>query len=137
MARKIKNVENIITSKVGRRKTATANVYIKKGTGNIVINKKTIDKYFPSNIFKEEILKPLILLNCADKYDLCVNVKGGGFRGQSEAIRLGISRNLADVNEEYRLALRKAGLLTRDDRSVESKKPGLKKARKETQFRKR
>jgi len=130
---------------IGRRKSASATVYLKAGgTGKIEISKrgkkekKSLDEYFTNSLFnKKEVLKPLELLNKKNDCDLKIRVKGGGTTGQLEAIRLGIAKALLEVSPEYRTTLKGFGLLTRDPRKVERKKIGLKKARKATQYSKR
>ena len=126
-----------MTNNSGRRKAAVARVYLKEGKGQITVNKKPIDQYFPLEWRRNSIVAPLSLTENAQNYDIMVNVSGGGISGQAEAIRLGISKALVDINEEYKSALRQAGFMTRDSRVVERKKPGQKKARKRFQFSKR
>lgn len=122
----------------GRRKKAVARVrVIANGTGEIVINQKDIDEYFDFETLKYIVRQPLELLKITSKYDVYVNVKGGGFTGQAGAIRQGLSRALLKVDESFRGPLKKAGFLTRDARKKERKKYGLKKARKAPQFSKR
>ena len=122
----------------GRRKSSVARVYMKSGSGKIVINNRDIDNYLGNHeVAKMIIRQPLVLLELDGKYDLKINVDGGGITGQSGAIRLGIARALVDLNEENRSPLRQAGMLTRDPRKVERKKVGLRKARKKPQFSKR
>lgn len=121
----------------GRRKSSVARVYLVPGTGKITINKEDIDKYFGLETLKVVVRQPLELTGTLDKFDVLVNVKGGGYTGQAGAIRHGISRALLEVDEEYRPALKKAGFLTRDPRMKERKKYGLKKARRAPQFSKR
>lgn len=123
--------------KIGRRKTSVARVYLKPGTGNIKVNGKDAKEYFSTDVLVYKLNQPFALTETVEQYDVTVNVFGGGITGQAEAIRLGISRALCEVNAEYRLALKPAGLLTRDARIVERKKPGQKKARKRFQFSKR
>lgn len=122
---------------VGRRKAAIARVYVKNGSGKITINDRTLETYFPVAVIRNKVLEPLAELEALDKYDIKVNVSGGGFKGQAEAIRLGIARSLVKENVEVKPALKKKGLMTRDARVVERKKPGLRKARKSDQFSKR
>ena len=122
---------------IGRRKSAVARVYVSEGTGKITINKKDLNDYFPSPILQYVVKQPLNLLNVADKYDVKVNLDGGGFTGQSQALRLAIARALVKINEEDKKALRAQGFLTRDSREVERKKPGRPKARRRFQFSKR
>ncbi|KIR02983.1 SSU ribosomal protein S9p (S16e) [Lachnospiraceae bacterium TWA4] len=121
----------------GRRKTSVARVYLVPGTGNITINKRTLDEYFGLETLKVVVRQPLTATETLDKYDVLVNVHGGGFTGQAGAIRHGISRALLKVDAEYRPTLKKAGFLTRDPRMKERKKPGLKAARRAPQFSKR
>ena len=120
---------------IGRRKSAVARVYLKtEGTGKITINKKDITEYFPSAILQYVVKQPLNLLEVAEKYDIKVNLDGGGFTGQSQALRLAIARALVKVNEEDKKNLKDHGFLTRDSRAVERKKPGQPKARRRFQF---
>ena len=121
----------------GRRKTSVARVYLTPGTGNIVINKRNIDEYFGLETLKVTVRQPLVATETADKFDVMVNVYGGGFTGQAGAIRHGISRALLKADAEYRPVLKKAGFLTRDPRMKERKKYGLKAARRAPQFSKR
>lgn len=122
---------------IGRRKAAVARVFVKEGTGKIVINKRDLENYFPSSILQFIVKQPLNTLNVADKYDIRINLDGGGYKGQSEAARLGVARALVKINPEDKAALRAAGFMTRDPRVVERKKPGRPKARKRFQFSKR
>ena len=122
---------------VGRRKKAVARVRLVAGEGKIVINKRDIETYFPSSILRFIVKQPLTTLDCAEKYDIFVNLDGGGYKGQSEALRLAIARALVKINPEDKSALRKEGFMTRDPREVERKKPGQPKARKRFQFSKR
>ena len=122
---------------IGRRKAAVARVIVTEGTGKIVINKRDLENYFPSSILQFIVKQPLNTLNVADKYDIRINLDGGGYKGQSEAARLGIARALVKINAEDKPALRAAGFMTRDPRVVERKKPGQPKARKRFQFSKR
>ena len=121
----------------GRRKSSIARVYLVPGTGKIIINKKDMEEYFGLDTLKLIVKQPLVLTETSDKYDVLVNVHGGGFTGQAGAIRHGISRALLQVDAEYRPALKKAGFLTRDPRMKERKKYGLKAARRAPQFSKR
>tara|TARA_Y100001947_G_scaffold11388_1_gene8705 strand:- start:379 stop:771 length:393 start_codon:yes stop_codon:yes gene_type:complete len=121
----------------GRRKTSSARVYLKKGKGNISVNDRKLDEYFGRKVAQMLVMQPLELLDLSEKIDVNVKVKGGGSFGQAGAIRHGISRALTSYDEEFRPQLKKAGLLTRDPRRVERKKPGLVKARKSKQFSKR
>ena len=122
---------------VGRRKTSTARVYLRPGTGQVVVNKRPMEGYFALAWRRKALLDPFKVTETSDQFDVLVNVKGGGLTGQAEAIRLGISRALLQFNEDYRKALRDAGYLTRDSRMVERKKYGQPKARKRFQFSKR
>jgi len=121
----------------GRRKTSVARVRLVPGNGNITINDRSIDEYFDYETLKVIVREPLVLTETLDKYDVLVNVKGGGFTGQAGAIRHGIARALLKADEGLRPILKKAGLLTRDPRMKERKKYGLKKARRAPQFSKR
>ena len=121
----------------GRRKSSIARVYLVPGTGNITINKRNIDNYFGLETLKMVVRQPLAATETADKFDVLVNVHGGGTTGQAGAIRHGISRALLQADAEYRPVLKKAGFLTRDPRMKERKKPGLKAARRAPQFSKR
>ena len=122
---------------VGRRKAAVARVILKEGNGQITINHRALDVYFPSSILQYIVKQPLNLLEVADKYDIRVNLDGGGYKGQAEALRLAIARALVKVNPDDKAILRKHGFMTRDPRAVERKKPGRPKARKRFQFSKR
>ncbi len=122
---------------VGRRKTATARVYLRPGTGKVVVNKRPMEGYFSLAWRRKTLLDPFKVTETSDQFDVLVNVKGGGLTGQAEAIRLGVSRALLLFNEEFRKPLRDAGYLTRDPRMVERKKYGQPKARKRFQFSKR
>ncbi len=122
---------------LGRRKAAVARIYVTEGTGKITINKRDLTEYFPSSILQFVVKQPLTLLDVAEKYDIKVNLNGGGFTGQSQALRLAIARALVKINAEDKSALRKAGFITRDSRVVERKKPGQPKARRRFQFSKR
>jgi len=121
----------------GRRKTATARVFLTKGTGTITINKRTLDNFFGREVARMIVQQPLELVALKDKFDVMVTVKGGGSFGQAGAIRHGITRALMEYDGELRPTLRKAGFVTRDARAVERKKVGLRKARKRPQFSKR
>ena len=121
----------------GRRKKSIARVYIVPGKGNITINNRDIDDYFGLETLKVIVRQPLVATDTTEKYDVKVNVKGGGYTGQAGAIRHGIARALLKVDEEFRPTLKKAGYLTRDPRMKERKKYGLKKARRAPQFSKR
>jgi small subunit ribosomal protein S9 len=122
---------------VGRRKEAVARVYVSKGTGNITVNNKEYKNYFPIMYLQNQVELPLKTIEAMDQFDVVVNVQGGGPKGQAEAIKMGISRALCEVNPEYRPMLKKQHLLTRDSRSVERKKFGKAKARRSFQFSKR
>ena len=122
---------------LGRRKSAIARIIVSEGTGKITINKKDLAVYFPSSILQYVVKQPLNKLGVTEKYDIRVNLTGGGFTGQSQALRLAIARALVKINEEDKKALRSEGFLTRDRRAVERKKPGRPKARKRFQFSKR
>ncbi|MBP1621523.1 MAG: ribosomal protein [Acidobacteria bacterium] len=121
----------------GRRKTAVARVYLRPGTGAITVNRREFDIYFPNRVLKMVIRQPLLITETADKFDLKINVAGGGMAGQAGAIRHGISRALLEFNPELRKRLKTAGFLTRDAREVERKKYGRPKARRRFQFSKR
>ncbi|MBS1491279.1 MAG: 30S ribosomal protein S9 [Bacteroidetes bacterium] len=126
-----------IINTIGRRKTSVARVYVKPGKGQIVVNDRELKEYFPSEILQTTVKQALTLSKTEGDYDVDVNVEGGGSKGQAEAIRLGIARALVKINTENRPALKKEGLLTRDSRMVERKKPGRRKARRRFQFSKR
>ena len=126
-----------ITLAVGRRKTSVARVILAPGAGAITINKKSFELYFPLEMLRREVMKPLEVTQSAGKYDIRVNVEGGGVSGQAGAVQLGIARALVSLNDEHRPLLRAAGLMTGDPRMVERKKYGQKKARKRFQFSKR
>lgn len=129
-----------VINAIGRRKSAVARIFVheaKEGAGHITINKLALEKYFPSSILQYIVKQPLVKLNVTEQYDIQVNVKGGGFKGQSEAIRLGVARALVKINPDDKPALRAEGFITRDARVVERKKPGRPKARKKFQFSKR
>jgi small subunit ribosomal protein S9 len=126
-----------VVNALGRRKSAVARVYVTEGTGKITINKKDLTEYFPSSILQFVVKQPLALLDVAEKYDIKVNLFGGGFTGQSQALRLAIARALVKINAEDKKALRAEGFMTRDPREVERKKPGRPKARRRFQFSKR
>ena len=121
----------------GRRKSSVARIYLVPGTGKITINKRDIDEYFGLDTLKVIVRQPLVATETSDKFDVLVNVKGGGYTGQAGAIRHGISRALLTVDGDYRPVLKKAGFLTRDPRMKERKKYGLKAARRAPQFSKR
>ena len=122
---------------VGRRKEAVTRVFLTKGEGSITINGKDYKTYFPLIYLQNQVEAPFKTLEAAEKFNVVINAVGGGIKGQAEAVKLGIARALLQVNAEYRPALKAAGLLKRDPRSVERKKPGKKKARKSFQFSKR
>jgi len=122
---------------VGRRKQAVTRIFISKGSGSITVNDKDFKTYFPLVYLQNQVTRPLKTVEAADKFDVKINAVGGGVKGQAEAAMLGIARVLIDLNPEFRPALKAAGLLKRDPRSVERKKFGHKKARKSFQFSKR
>lgn len=122
---------------IGRRKAAIARVYLKEGNGKIVINNREFKSYFTTPQLQYTVLQPLSTIQAEDKFDILVNLDGGGVKGQAEALRLAISRALLKVSPEIRPSLKVNGFLTRDPREVERKKPGQKKARKRFQFSKR
>ena len=126
-----------VVNALGRRKSAIARVYVSEGTGKITINKRDLAVYFPSSILQYVVKQPLMTLNVVEKYDIKVNLDGGGFTGQSQALRLAIARALVKINADDKTALRVEGFLTRDAREVERKKPGQPKARRRFQFSKR
>ncbi|HIP47646.1 MAG TPA: 30S ribosomal protein S9 [Lutibacter sp.] len=126
-----------IVHKTGRRKKAVARVFLRDGKGDITINKRELTNYFPLSTLQYKVMQPLTLTDNEKVYDIMVTVKGGGIKGQAEAIRLAISKALTEIDPEYRLILKPEGLLTRDPRMVERKKFGQKKARKKFQFSKR
>src|SRR5680860_357259 len=126
-----------IVNTLGRRKTAVARIYLSEGKGNITVNKREFKEYFPATTLQFIVLQPLNLLEVQEKYDIKVNLGGGGPKGQAEALRLAISRALLEIDAECRSQLKAAGFLTRDPREVERKKPGQPKARKRFQFSKR
>jgi len=123
--------------KIGRRKTAVARVYVSKGKGNITVNQRDLNDYFPTATLQYKVKQPFALTSTENDYDVKVNVYGGGITGQAEAIRLALSRVMCEVDAENRTVLKPEGLLTRDPRMVERKKFGQKKARKKFQFSKR
>lgn len=126
-----------VINALGRRKTAVARVYMSKGKGKISINKKEMADFFPIDVLQAKVNQPFVLTDTVGKYDIKVNVAGGGINGQAEAIRLGISRALVEISADYKPLLKVEGLMTRDPRMVERKKPGQPKARKKFQFSKR
>ena len=122
---------------VGRRKNAVARVFLRSGSGKVTVNDREFEKYFPLKTHRDDILKPFIVTETLGKYDLFARAAGGGVSGQAEAIRLGVSRALEDINGDFRVNLKSEGLLRRDPRMVERKKYGRPKARKRFQFSKR
>ena len=126
-----------VIHKIGRRKTAVARVYVSKGKGNITVNKKDVNTYFPTATLQYKVNQPLAMTGNDKSFDVKVNVYGGGVTGQAEAVRLALSRAMCEVDAENRAILKPEGLLTRDPRMVERKKFGQKKARKKFQFSKR
>ncbi|MDR1719310.1 MAG: 30S ribosomal protein S9 [Dysgonamonadaceae bacterium] len=126
-----------VINAIGRRKAAIARVYVKEGSGKILINKRELETYFPSPLLQYVVKQPLNKIGVAEQYDILINLTGGGYKGQSEAARLGIARALVKINPEDKSALRSEGFMTRDPREVERKKPGRPKARKRFQFSKR
>ena len=126
-----------VINALGRRKSAVARVFVKEGTGKITINKKDLAVYFPSSILQFVVKQPLNKLGVAAKYDINVNLVGGGYTGQSQALRLAIARALVKINAEDKAVLRAEGFMTRDPRAVERKKRGRPKARRRFQFSKR
>jgi small subunit ribosomal protein S9 len=122
---------------LGRRKSAVARIYVTEGTGKITINKRDLTEYFPSTILQFVVKQPLTTVDAVEKYDIKVNLAGGGYTGQSQALRLAIARALVKINAEDKKALRAEGFMTRDSREVERKKPGRPKARRRFQFSKR
>lgn len=126
-----------VVNKIGRRKTAVARIYLTPGSGQILVNGRDIKTYFPSDILQTIVNQPFVAAEEAGKWDVNINVKGGGIAGQAEAIRMAVSRALVEVNAENRPALKKEGFLTRDPRMVERKKYGRRKARRRFQFSKR
>lgn len=126
-----------VINTIGRRKSSVARIYLKEGKGNMTINDRDMKEFFPTSLMQFKIHQPFNITNTEKKFDVTVNVSGGGTTGQAEAIRLGISRALVKVDESYKSALKAEGLITRDPRMVERKKSGQKKARKKFQFSKR
>ena len=126
-----------VINAIGRRKSAVARVYVSEGTGKITINKRDITEFFPSAILQYVVKQPLAELGAVEKYDIKANLDGGGFTGQSQALRLAIARAWVKINAEDKKALKDKGFLTRDSRAVERKKPGQPKARRRFQFSKR
>lgn len=126
-----------VINAIGRRKSAVARVYLSEGTGKITINKKDVTEYFPSAILQYVVKQPLLALESVEKYDIKANLDGGGYTGQSQALRLAIARALVKINADDKKTLKDKGFLTRDSRAVERKKPGRPKARRRFQFSKR
>lgn len=126
-----------VINALGRRKAAVARVYLSEGKGSFTVNNREVNEFFPTETLQYVAKQPLNLLEVVGKFDVKVNIYGGGIKGQAEALRLGLSRALIEMNPESRDALKKAGFLTRDSRVVERKKPGQPKARKKFQFSKR
>ena len=123
-----------VVNAVGRRKAAVARVYVKPGKGNITINQKPLDTYFPLEIFQYVVKQPLLVTSTTENYDITITLDGGGIKGQAEAARLGIARALCAIDAEMRPVLKKNGFMTRDPREVERKKPGQPGARRKFQF---
>ena len=132
-----RTVPSPLTQTTGRRKEAVARVRLRPGTGTITINSRAFDNYFTSATHRQMVMEPLRLIDAQQTYDIDATIEGGGMAGQAGALRLGISRSLLEIDEAVRPALKKAGLLTRDSRKKETKKYGLKKARKAPQYSKR
>lgn len=126
-----------VVNTVGRRKTAVARVYVKNGSGQITINSRDLQVYFPLEIFQYVVKQPLLVTENVENFDIKINLVGGGIKGQAEAARLGIARALCEINADFRPVLKKNGFLTRDARKVERKKPGQPGARAKFQFSKR
>ncbi len=126
-----------VINTIGRRKSAVARIYLSEGKGNITVNNREFKHYFTFVVLQNKVTHPLRLLNVADKYDIKVNLDGGGFTGQSEALRMAIARALVEINPENKAVLRAHGFITRDPREVERKKPGQPGARRRFQFSKR
>ncbi len=126
-----------VINAIGRRKAAVARIFVSEGKGQITINKRDLNTYFPSSLLQYVVKQPLNKLGVAEKYDIKVNLDGGGFKGQAEALRLAIARALVKINPEDKPVLKEEGFMTRDPREVERKKPGRPKARKRFQFSKR
>ena len=126
-----------VINTLGRRKTSVARVYLTKGKGKVTVNKRDYTEFFPVSVLQSKIHQPFELTDTVGQFDVKVNVSGGGINGQVEEIRLGISRALVELNEENKTLLKEEGLMTRDPRMVERKKPGQPKARKKFQFSKR
>ena len=132
-----KAVKSMLPRTVGRRKAAVARVYVKPGKGNITINQKPLDTYFPLEIFQYVVKQPLLVTSTTENFDITITLDGGGIKGQAEAARLGIARALCEIDAEMRPVLKKNGFMTRDPREVERKKPGQPGARRKFQFSKR
>ncbi len=126
-----------VINAIGRRKAAVARIYVSQGSGNITINKRELAQYFPAATLQYIVKQPLNTVGVAENYDIKVNLYGGGFKGQAEAVRLAIARALVKIDAESKPALKAEGFMTRDSRVVERKKPGRPKARKRFQFSKR
>ncbi len=126
-----------VVNTIGRRKSAVARIYVNEGKGNITINKREFNEYFPTTTLQYIVKQPLNVVEAIEKYDIKVNLDGGGIKGQAEALRLAISRALIKIDPELRKDLKAAGFLTRDPREIERKKPGQPGARKKFQFSKR
>ncbi|AWW29851.1 30S ribosomal protein S9 [Echinicola strongylocentroti] len=126
-----------VINTIGRRKTSVARIYMKPGKGEIIVNNRNIEAYFPFDLHQIVVRQPLTLVNEAEAFDIKITVDGGGIKGQAEAARMAIARALCEINEEHRSPLKKEGFLTRDPRMVERKKPGRRKARRRFQFSKR
>jgi small subunit ribosomal protein S9 len=126
-----------VINTIGRRKTSVARIYVQPGKGNISVNNKDMNEYFPVDIMQIIVKQPLVTVDVDGKYDIKVNVDGGGVKGQAEAVRLAIARALCEIDSDYRTPLKKEGFLTRDSRMVERKKYGRRKARRRFQFSKR
>ena len=126
-----------VVNAIGRRKAAIARIFVSEGNGKITINKRELNTYFPSSILQYVVKQPLNTIGAVEKYDINVNLGGGGYKGQAEALRLAIARALVKIDAESKPALKAEGFMTRDPREVERKKPGQPKARKRFQFSKR
>jgi small subunit ribosomal protein S9 len=126
-----------VINATGRRKTAIARVYLKEGTGQVTVNKRDVKEYFPTSVLQYTVKQAFEITQTENKFDLNVNIDGGGYKGQAEALRMAIARALVKLNPEFRKALKDKGLLRRDPRMVERKKPGQPGARRRFQFSKR